>query len=146
MPQLQKIQSKKWRFAGARAPTIIAFLDKSYDVQISPGTIYSLLYKMEKKGNIKQLPHKTKKLYTVTDSGKKILEDFQREKNKVRYFITDLINKLTEEYIEWKIKFILKSGGLQRKLKTSFAKAYSLIEQALIDTFGKAKDKAKFST
>ena len=100
MPQLQKIQSKKWRFAGARAPTIIAFLDKSYDVQISPGTIYSLLYKMEKKGNIKQLPHKTKKLYTVTDSGKKILEDFQREKNKVRYFITDLINKLTEEYIE----------------------------------------------
>ena len=72
---------------------IIAFLGKNYNVQISPVTIYPILYKLEMKGNIKQLPKKTKKLYVLTDSGKKALDSFQREIDEVRHFITDLINK-----------------------------------------------------
>lgn len=49
------------------------------------------MYKLEEKGHIEQLPNGGKKLYAVTDSGKKELENFLIEINEVRDFIADLI-------------------------------------------------------
>jgi len=75
------------------APDIIAFFEKSYNIRISPGTIYPVLYGMEKRGHIRILPYRMKRFYALTDSGRKLLENLQQSMNEMQSFILGLINK-----------------------------------------------------
>jgi DNA-binding PadR family transcriptional regulator len=75
------------------AKEIIDFFEKKFNIRISPGTIYPILYKLEKTGYIRKLPNRIKKFYELTDSGKKSLENLQDNMVEVYGFLADLVNK-----------------------------------------------------
>jgi len=72
---------------------IILFINKTYDVKISPGTLYPLLYRLERKGYIRKLPNMRKTLYVLGAPGKKVLEDFQQRLEEIQNFVICLLNK-----------------------------------------------------
>ena len=55
------------------ANDIISIIKKRYNVEISPGTVYPALYRLESNGRIKELPKSTKKIYVLTEKGKEIM-------------------------------------------------------------------------
>lgn len=75
------------------ATAAIAFLYKSYNVHVSAGTIYPIVYKLRKDGYLRQLPYGAKKLFVLTNSGEKAVETFLGEMDEVCSIITTLNNK-----------------------------------------------------
>ena len=75
------------------APCIIAFFHKTYDIQISPGTVYPILYAMERNERIRRLPNRPKKSYVLTESGRNEIVTFQNDRKEILYFIVDLIHR-----------------------------------------------------
>ena len=75
------------------ASEIIAFFDKNYDIRMSPGTLYSILYKLERRGYIKVLPDRKTKYYVLADSGKTALDCLQARLEEIQNFIICLLNK-----------------------------------------------------
>ena len=78
---------------GLSAPDIITLFEKKYGIQMSPGTIYPLLYRMEKKKQIRLLLNRRKKLYVLADSGQKVLRKLQLDQREIIDFINCLLNK-----------------------------------------------------
>jgi DNA-binding PadR family transcriptional regulator len=75
------------------APNVIAFFENKYKIRISPGTLYPILYKLEKKGYIRRIWKKSKLLFALSDSGKQVLEILQLHVDEARGFIVELVNK-----------------------------------------------------
>lgn len=74
-------------------PHIITFFEKNFNIHISPGTIYPVFKKLEKKKHIKRVAHNTKTLYVLTISGKTELLKIQQDMNELRCLIYDLLIK-----------------------------------------------------
>ncbi len=51
------------------ATDIIFAIEKHYSIQMSPGTVYPVLNRLEKNGYIKRLSSRRKKIYTLTNKG-----------------------------------------------------------------------------
>ncbi len=75
------------------APDIIDFFLKKYDIRMSPGTLYSILYKLERRGYIKVIPDKKTRFYALGDSGKTALDSLQSRLEEIQSFIISLLNK-----------------------------------------------------
>ncbi|MDG6223797.1 MAG: helix-turn-helix transcriptional regulator [Candidatus Bathyarchaeota archaeon] len=75
----------------ACATNIITFFEKNFNIFISPGTIYPVFKKLEKKKYIKKVPHKTKTLYMLTNSGRNALLEIQQNMNEFQSLISDLL-------------------------------------------------------
>jgi DNA-binding PadR family transcriptional regulator len=75
------------------AMDIIVFFENKCNFRISPGTIYPILYKLEKNEYIKKLPNRVKGLYELTDSGKQKLKNLKQSMAEVQSLIIELINK-----------------------------------------------------
>lgn len=56
---------------------LIAVLKKRYGIQLSAGTIYPVLYSLEKKKQITKIPHRIRCLYILTDEGKETIDNLQ---------------------------------------------------------------------
>ncbi|MCW4047877.1 MAG: PadR family transcriptional regulator [Candidatus Bathyarchaeota archaeon] len=78
---------------GLSATDVIALFKEKYGKQMSPGTIYPLLRRMEQKKLIKLIPNRRKKFYVLTDSGKKALNDLQLNLKEIQVFIFYLLTK-----------------------------------------------------
>ena len=48
---------------------VIEHINKKFGLLVSPGTVYALLYSMERKGLIKANYEEGKRVYTITDKG-----------------------------------------------------------------------------
>jgi hypothetical protein len=55
---------------------VIDFINKNYRMQISPGTVYSVLNKLEMRNVIEKLPGKMRHTYILTSNGEAILRIF----------------------------------------------------------------------
>ena len=75
------------------ASDIIVLFKKNYGVQISPGTVYPIFYKLERRGFIRLLPDRRKKFYVLSDSGRKALESLQHRLEEVQSFLVCLVNR-----------------------------------------------------
>ena len=73
--------------------SIITYFEEKFNIQISPGTIYPIFKKLEKKGYIKKLPNRTKTLYVLTGSGRTMLMNIQYNLDEVQSFMSKLIIK-----------------------------------------------------
>jgi DNA-binding PadR family transcriptional regulator len=51
------------------AKGIMSYVKECYDILISPGTVYPVLYRIEHEGYIKMLPNRRKKIYIMTEKG-----------------------------------------------------------------------------
>ena len=83
-----------------RATDILTITKEQYGTQISTGTIYPVLKRLEKEGNIKPLPNRRKKTYVLTVKGKKAMKFFQTNANKVQVVIDELLEIIRTEVAE----------------------------------------------
>jgi len=69
---------------------VLDFVHKKFGFLISPGTIYALLYAMERKGLVKGSYAQTKRIYTLTDEGTETIDSILRSKDEIHKFIGKL--------------------------------------------------------
>jgi DNA-binding PadR family transcriptional regulator len=50
--------------------TIISYVEQSFGVKLSSGTVYPILEKLERDGHIVRLQKRTKRIYVLTEKGK----------------------------------------------------------------------------
>lgn len=70
---------------------ILLILEKRYSIKLSAGTVYPILEKLEKNGDIKRVPNRSKRLYIITGKGKKVLQLFQEKISELNYLIGSMI-------------------------------------------------------
>lgn len=71
---------------------IIKLYKNRYNVLLSPGTIYPIFSAMEQLGYIKRISNRHKKLYILTEKGRKSLAQFHLEVGKIQKIISDIAN------------------------------------------------------
>jgi DNA-binding PadR family transcriptional regulator len=64
--------------------SIILFVKRKFGIGLSPGSVYSLLQSLEKKGFIKKCNRKGAKRYTLSEKGEATLRAIQRLEYKMR--------------------------------------------------------------
>ena len=69
---------------------ILDRIHKKFAVLISSGTIYSLLYSMERKGLIEGESTYGKRVYTLTDKGTNAISTFLKSKGELQRFLGTL--------------------------------------------------------
>jgi DNA-binding PadR family transcriptional regulator len=70
---------------------ILKYIHRSYEFLISSGTIYSILYSMERDGLIKGTTTDRKRVYTLTPKGKKIIKIINQVNGPILNFVTKLL-------------------------------------------------------
>lgn len=73
------------------ATNFIEIFKERFGIQLGPGTLYPVLYRLEKQREIKSLPNRRKKLYVLTNKGKEIIEDLQAEIENLQSMVCWLI-------------------------------------------------------
>ncbi len=66
---------------------IIELVQEKYGQSLSPGTVYSILYSIERKGLIKGNSDRRKTIYALTDQGKESLADIRNCKQELTEFM-----------------------------------------------------------
>lgn len=63
---------------------------EEFDVIISPGSIYAVLYSMERDGLIQASSKRRKRVYVLTDKGEATVKAVSEEKTKILYLFGSL--------------------------------------------------------
>jgi len=71
---------------------IIGLIHKRFNVLVSSGTVYSLLYSLERDGLIAADVDTRKRVYTLTDKGQKTLETVGRANGEINGLVQNLIS------------------------------------------------------
>lgn len=70
---------------------ITAFINNKFKLFLSPSTVYSTLYSMERAKLIKGVALKRKTVYMLTDKGKETIDIVLNAREKVQNLIIDLL-------------------------------------------------------
>ena len=71
---------------------IITLIHKRFNVLVSSGTVYSLLYSLERKGLVNAEMDQRKRVYTLTAKGEQILETVGRANREINGLVQSLIS------------------------------------------------------
>lgn len=72
---------------------IRVLIHKRIHIFIAPGTIYALLYSMERNGLIEGMMTAKKRVYRLTEKGKEKLENILEVSDKISSFIKSILGK-----------------------------------------------------
>ena len=70
---------------------VIGFVHNKFGILVSSGTVYSLLYSLERKNLIKGVWAKRKRVYELTEKGERIIETILNANDKIKALITNLL-------------------------------------------------------
>jgi DNA-binding PadR family transcriptional regulator len=70
---------------------IIELIHRKFDFMISPGTVYSVLYSMERKELLRGTMNAAKRTFTLTPQGETAIDVVLRSQNETLSFIRSLI-------------------------------------------------------
>jgi len=70
---------------------VISFIHNKFHLLVSSGTVYSLLYSLERNGLIEGTWNERKRVYKLTEKGKKTIETILGANDKIKNFITALL-------------------------------------------------------
>jgi DNA-binding PadR family transcriptional regulator len=71
---------------------IISLIHKRFNVLVSSGTVYSLLYSLERKGLVTADMDQRKRVYTLTTKGEQTLETVERANGEINGLVQHLIS------------------------------------------------------
>jgi DNA-binding PadR family transcriptional regulator len=71
---------------------IISLIHKRFNVLVSSGTVYSLLYSLERKGLVTADMDQRKRVYTLTTKGEQTLETVERANGEINGLVQNLIS------------------------------------------------------
>jgi DNA-binding PadR family transcriptional regulator len=70
---------------------VISFVHNKFHLLVSSGTVYSLLYSLERNELIEGTWNERKRVYKLTDKGRKTIETVLSANDKIKNFITGLL-------------------------------------------------------
>jgi DNA-binding PadR family transcriptional regulator len=70
---------------------VISFIHNKFHLLVSSGTVYSLLYSLERNELIEGTWNERKRVYKLTDKGRKTIETVLSANDKIKNFITGLL-------------------------------------------------------
>jgi len=70
---------------------VIYDIQKEFGILVSSGTVYSLLYALERDGLIRGMSEHRKRVYTLTDKGEESLKNTLRSKERILGLTTKLL-------------------------------------------------------
>jgi DNA-binding PadR family transcriptional regulator len=72
---------------------ILTYFHGKFDLLVSPGTVYAVLYSMERKGLIKAQGVDRKRIYTLTTKGEATIKAIQESSEVLESFLARLLEK-----------------------------------------------------
>ena len=69
---------------------IIGLIHKRYDILVSSGTVYSLLYSLERNGLIKGVQNQRKRVYALTEKGKQNTKVITKANKEIQSFLRNM--------------------------------------------------------
>jgi DNA-binding PadR family transcriptional regulator len=79
--------------AAVSAKQLNVLFEKNCGVRLSPGTLYPILYRLENRGYIRELPKRKRRLFVLTDLGRKVLDGIEHPLKEIQVFIICLLTK-----------------------------------------------------
>jgi len=70
---------------------VISFIHNRFHLLVSSGTVYSLLYSLERNMLIEGAWNERKRVYVLTDKGRKTIDTILCANDKIKNFITGLL-------------------------------------------------------
>jgi DNA-binding PadR family transcriptional regulator len=70
---------------------VISFIHNKFRLLVSSGTVYSLLYSLERNGLIRGTWNERKRVYKPTEKGIKTIETILNANDKIKNFITNIL-------------------------------------------------------
>jgi DNA-binding PadR family transcriptional regulator len=83
----------KMREGEASGYDILSYLHEKFDFLVSPGTVYSVLYSMERNGLIKARGVDRKRVYALTSKGEATIEAIRESSQVLEGFLTRLLKE-----------------------------------------------------
>lgn len=80
---------------------VIGFIHRKFSLLVSSGTVYSLLYSMERKGLIEARKNDRKRVYKLTEKGEETIETILDANDKIKSFLVNLLKggqRLSKKY------------------------------------------------
>jgi len=72
---------------------VIATIHNNFHVRISPGTVYSIIYSLERNGLIEGHWNRRKRVYTITNKGKETIKTVLNACEKIQKLMASLLNR-----------------------------------------------------
>jgi len=70
---------------------VISHIHKKYGILMSSGTIYSLMYSMERKDLIKGRQNQRKRVYVLTEKGEQNIKAITKANDKIQSFLRNML-------------------------------------------------------
>jgi DNA-binding PadR family transcriptional regulator len=70
---------------------VISYIHNKFNLLVSSGTVYSLLYSLERSGLIEGAWEERKRTYKLTEKGKKTIETILNANDKIKGLLTNLL-------------------------------------------------------
>jgi len=70
---------------------VISFIHNKFHLLVSSGTVYSLLYSLERNGLIEGTWNERKRVYKLTEKGVKTIDTILSANDKIKSFMTSLL-------------------------------------------------------
>jgi len=72
---------------------VIAYIHNKFGILVSSGTVYSLLYSMERDNLIRGVWAKRKRVYELTEKGERNIEAILNANDKIKTLMTNLLTR-----------------------------------------------------
>jgi DNA-binding PadR family transcriptional regulator len=72
---------------------VIAHIHKKFDVLVSSGTVYSILYSLERDGLIKGVWNQRRRVYTLTEKGKQTIKTILKADDQFHVFLRTIFGR-----------------------------------------------------
>jgi len=70
---------------------VIAFIHNKFRLLVSSGTVYSLLYSLERDGLIMGSWNQGKRVYKLTEKGEETIKAIMQANDKIQFLVTNLL-------------------------------------------------------
>ena len=71
---------------------VVTTIHNNFHIRISPGTVYSVIYSLERNGLIEGIWNSRKRVYLLTDKGKETIKTTQKVYEKIQILVAQLFS------------------------------------------------------
>jgi len=71
---------------------LIALIHRKFQIMISSGTVYSILYSLERDGLIKGIQASNKRVYKLTNEGEETIKTVLKDREKIQNLMKTLLS------------------------------------------------------
>jgi len=71
---------------------VISYVHNKFNLLVSSGTVYSLMYSLERNGLVEGVWDERKRIYKLTDKGKNTIETILSADDKIKIFVSNILN------------------------------------------------------